>query len=160
MLYVLQEKGKTARGRYGNARPIQYVLQEKGENVMRVVWVRQLELEFILTVEGYAVCFAGEGGRRHEGSLRTPAKIHSDHRGLCMLYVLQEKEGGATRAVWGRHLVFILAIEGYPAGERERQHEGGMGTPPGVHSGHRGLSCRRKGETARGRYGDARWSSF
>ena len=77
-----------------------------------------------------------------------------------MLYVLQEKEGDATRAVWGRHLVFILAIEGYPAGERERQHEGGMGTPPGVHSGHRGLSCRRKGETARGRYGNARWSSF
>ena len=77
-----------------------------------------------------------------------------------MLYVLQEKGGDVTRAVWGRHLVFILTIEGYPAGERERCHEGGMGTPPRVHSDHRGLSCWRKAELARGRYGDASWSSF
>ena len=63
------------------------------------------------------------------------------------------------RAAWGRHLVFILTIEVYPAEEKERRHEGSMGSPPGVHSDHRGLSCRRKAELARGRYRDASWSS-
>ena len=137
-------------------------------------------LEFILTMEGYAVCLAGEGeddtravwerqaytvyiclaGERrkyHEGGMGTTAGagVHSDHRGLYMLYVLQEKGRDVTRAVWGRQLVFILTIEGYPTGEMERRHEGRMGTPAGVHSDHRGLSCRRKAELARGRYRDS-----
>ena len=60
-----------------------YILPEKGGDNTKAVWGSQLE--FILTIEGCAVCLVGERGRQHEGGMGTPARVHSDHRGLCCM---------------------------------------------------------------------------
>ena len=81
---------------------------------MKVVW--GAPLEFILTMEGYAVCLAGEG----EDGTRA---VWERQAYTIYVYVLQEKGENVMRVVWVRQLEleFILTVEGYAvcfAGER------------------------------------------